>query len=313
MTWTRDTKIPDHYATYGIGLAVLPDNRIICVHRGDGSDARLWWTEFKNGAWGQDILFPRHYGANGASLAMYGGVLHCVHRGGVTDDNLWFCTFDAARNSWSADQKLPDVRCSRNPAIASYRNAQGKELLYCVHRGWQTDDALYVTTYDGHGWTRDAPIGPGEHRCAGDVALAVFGNKLYCVHSGRAPGNSLWMCTFDGTAWSNDEALPDHHAIDLEQWGTIALASDGRELYCLHRGGAFDQSIWETCYNGGTWSIDKKLPDHYARSLAATVHDGALVCVHSGSGEDHALYSTSRTLPTAAEPRAPAQAQLAGV
>ena len=99
MTWSKDLKLPNCYATFGIGVAVLPDNRVICVHRGNGGDTRLWWTQFKDGAWGEDKAFPRHYSANGASLAMYGGVLHCAHRGDGNNDNVWFCTFNAATNT----------------------------------------------------------------------------------------------------------------------------------------------------------------------------------------------------------------------
>jgi hypothetical protein len=190
------------------------------------------------------------------------------------------------------------VRSNRNPAIAPFVDAAGKEWLVCVHRGWEQDDQLWYSKYDGHGWTLDTRFSEdGRHSCYGDPAVALYKGKLYCVHVGNATDDNLYWTTFDGLKWSADQKLPDHHSgsgLDYER-GCVGLASDGQELFCVHKGGKGDPYLWWTHFNGATWSTDariQKLRTGSFLALAYTAGTKTLHCVHDGGDEDRRLYYT---------------------
>lgn len=297
MSWSKSFKLPDHHTSYSIGLATLPDNRLVCVHRGARADTSLWWTIADSKGWGKDQQFPKHHSANGASLAMYDGALHCVHRGGISDDWLYHTVYDAAKNSWSEDKVQRDMRSNQNPAIAPYTDKDGQQWLFCVHRGWEKDDRLWYSKYDGHGWTKTKPISEDGHHSWGAPALALYQGVLYCVHRGNYGNDNLYYTSFNGQ-WSADEVLPDHHMGDDESHpGSVAIASDGKLLYCVHKGAVGDNNIWWTHFNGRTWSNDEKTGSggRYV-SLTAVTNPNRLFCVHQGYGLDDNLHYMEKSL-----------------
>lgn len=299
MEWSTDTRLPDHLSRQGIGLVTMPDGRILCVHRGRETDTTLWYTIYSNGTWTADKKLPRHFSANGASLAVYRGAVHCVHRGGDLDDWVYLTIYDAARDTWTSDERLAGVRSSRNPGLAVYKNAAGQEVLYCVHKGCDPDDRLWYTFYDGNGWTADRLISNDGHRTHSDPTLTVYGGMLYCLHQGRATDENIYYTRFDGNSWSPDVALPDHKTGggDVTR-GSIGAASDVDFLYVVHRGGKNDTRLWTTRFNGTTWSTDKPMGPgaHNGMFSALTIAGPTLVCVHEGY-TDPSLWWTYATLP----------------
>ncbi|MGW1521412.1 hypothetical protein [Streptomyces sp. NPDC002287] len=102
--WSDDHRFPGHATAAGPALAVF-DGKLHCVHRGSGSDGRLWHTTFDGTRWSTDTLLPGHASSAGPALAVYQNRLHLVHRGSGSDTSPWHATYDG--NRWSTDTRLP--------------------------------------------------------------------------------------------------------------------------------------------------------------------------------------------------------------
>ncbi|MFG2895188.1 hypothetical protein [Streptomyces sp. NPDC048248] len=228
--WSPDTSFPGHASDAGPAAAVY-EGKLYVVHKGNGSNKRLWWTSrTATGTWTRDTELPHHGTDTGPALAVYGGYLYCVHKGNG-DAGMWWTRFDG--NSWSGDTRIPNVATSSNPALAVY-TVNNRTRLYCVHKG-NGDASMWYTTFDGSNWSGDTRI-PNVATAAGP-ALAVFKNKLYAVHRGNND-QSLWYTTFNGTSWTGDTKFPGHASgagpaliVYRDPYGTED------QLMCVHRGG----------------------------------------------------------------------------
>jgi hypothetical protein len=286
MGWTKPEQIPSTAAFFSTALVNLGiDSRLLFVHRGKwGVDDSLWYQLYHGKKWQGDKQLPKHYSADGAALVMLKGSCYCVHRGGQNDDKLYMAQFVLEGERWTADQALPDVRSSRNPAAVAF-DVNGVPNIIVVHRGWKPDEQLYWTRWDGHGWTKTVPL--GNHHSSDDPALAVYEvdkvKKVYCLHRGGGTDDNIYMTTFDGATWSADVKLPDHHtgfAFAKDGAGVVGAAEYKGRLHLLHKGKQGDNAIWHAHYNGATWSTDSKLTEHQGSGISLATLDGVLHMVH---------------------------------
>lgn len=244
------------------------------------SDTSLWWTVMNDShVWSQDEKFPGHLSASTPALAEYNGKLYCVHRGDQ-DSKLWWTVYDPdpdRSKGWSTDTALPGHMSSRGPGLAVYNNQ-----LYCVHRGAGNDQYLWWTRFNGTSWSTDIRMsGATTHA----PALASFRGMLYCVYK-DSKNNRMWQTRFNGTSWDADKLLPAH-----ETSSNPALAVYNDRLYCVHRGGGYDQGLWWTRFDGTNWSTDTKLPGQASQEgPALAVHNNHLYCVYRSMTNDPSLY-----------------------
>ncbi|MCX4674146.1 hypothetical protein OG413_02240 [Streptomyces sp. NBC_01433] len=227
--WSEDIKFPGHASSHGPALATF-GGKLYCVHRGSGSDHRLWWTRFDGSTWNQDTVFPGHASSHGPALAEFGGKLHCVHKAGVGAESMWHTTFNGS--TWSADRQIRNFATASNPALAVY-----KGRLHCVHRASGSSTQLFhFSSADGVNWSEATPI-PGAFSLEGP-SLAVYDDKLYCVHRGHGSGDqNLWWTVYNGSTWSKDTMFPGHASAA----GPAAIAyrdanADRGQLLVVHRG-----------------------------------------------------------------------------
>ncbi|MEV0151651.1 MULTISPECIES: hypothetical protein [unclassified Nonomuraea] len=132
VNWSADQRFPGHLTDSNPALAVY-QNRLYCVHRGNGSSS-MWWTSTGDGRnWTPDAQIPNAATREGPALAVFNNLLHCVHRGGA-DTSLWGIAFDG--RNWTRDIKFPGHHSTQGPALITYRDKNGTEdQLLCVHRG----------------------------------------------------------------------------------------------------------------------------------------------------------------------------------
>jgi hypothetical protein len=250
-SWSTYQQIPRPGGGAGPWSACAPalavfQNKLYCVHRGQGDDQSLWWFTFDGNNWSADQQIPRPGGgpgpwsASGVGLAVFQNKLYCVHRGQGPDQSLWWFTFDG--NNWSLDQQIPRPGGGAGPwsagapALAVYQ-----DQLYCVHRGADSDQSLWWFTFDGNNWGLDQQI-PGVGSIYGPWSaagpgLAVFQNKLYCLHRGEGPDQYLWWFSFDGSNWSQD--TKNTGAASAYQPGIVVYRHPNGtrdQLLCVHRG-----------------------------------------------------------------------------
>ncbi|MEU0932549.1 hypothetical protein [Embleya sp. NPDC005971] len=251
--WTGQALLPRHFTSHTPALAVFRD-RLVCVHRGNRNDNRLWTTTYDGTSWGPDTLIPGVPEAkSGPALAVFGDRLHCLYRGEYPDRDAYLLqiAFDGTR--WTDVFADPPMN-ARSVSGASAAAYNGR--LYCVHRG-HTNEMLWVNTFDGRGWSGDTPI-PNAYSSAAP-AVAVFDRKLYCVHRGHSNDNGLWVTYLDGNRWS-----PDTKILNATCDRDPALVVFEGRLHCVHRGGYQDEALWQTSFDGTRWSPDTRIPDAYS-------------------------------------------------
>lgn len=250
-SWSTYQQIPRPGGGAGPWSASAPalavfQNKLYCVHRGQGPDQSLWWFTFDGNNWSLDQQIPSPGGgagpwsATGVGLAVFQNKLYCVHRGSGDNQELWWFSFDG--NNWSADQRIPGPGggpgpwSAGAPALAVFQNK-----LYCVHRGSGDNQELWWFTFDGNNWSTDQRI-PGVGSVYGPWSasgpgLAVFQNKLYCVHRGSGDNQYLWWFSFDGNNWSRD--IENSGATSAYQPGIAVYRhpyGTRDQLLCMHRG-----------------------------------------------------------------------------
>lgn len=260
MPWTDGGILTNTYGDYGTGLVNLNiEDRLLFVHRGGFGDVSLWYQLFEKGKWQGDKKLPKHTSSNGSALVMLQGSCFAIHRGAETDERLYSAQFVLEREQWYPDTALPDAFSSSNPAAVEFKIGK-TPVIFVVHRGWQSDQTLWYTQSDGHGWTKDAKI--ENHYSSDGPALVVYKDLVYCLHRGAHNDRQIYMTTFDGKTWSADAALPDHHTGYLPaDWGggLIGAAVYKEKIHMVHKGDGADWFLWHSHYNGTTWSTDTKL------------------------------------------------------
>ncbi|QXJ25790.1 hypothetical protein AGRA3207_007340 [Actinomadura graeca] len=81
------------------------------------------------------------------------------------DTALWWSIWERGKG-WSSDRVIPAHRSTHAPALATDRAGS----YYCVHKGGQGDDRLYLTVYHDGKWSLEAKL---PDSCTTDNAPAV--------------------------------------------------------------------------------------------------------------------------------------------
>ena len=289
--------------------------QIVCVHRGQSGDDRLWYATY-DGSWTADILLGNDARSlDKPGVAAIDNLLYCVHRGEQSDDRLWWTTFDPANAAWTADQPLPNgARSSVGPGVATYLGQ-----LFCVYKG-ANDNALRWCSFDPvtQQWTNEQQL-PSADTYAPPTIL-MWNNILWCVYRG-AHDQNLWCTTYFASQWSSSVRFPHGN----ESGDGPALVVGPNHLMCIHRGkhtqsvigqlGGMlvptepNQAMWWSDFEGfdvatrGQWSADQHIyRNRSATSPAAVFYAGQVICVHRGETQqdpaggarydDHLYYMT---------------------
>ncbi len=239
--------------------------------------------------WSLDASLPNSGDAFGTSggpaAAVYGDSLFCLRQG--QGDSGWIWGASTAGGGWTADAEIQDahgpVGVSGSPAVASYGG-----LLYCVHQGQGDSGWTWCTTFDGKGWSRDAPIPNGDNAygISGRPALAEYDGKLFYVHEGRGDTGWTWCAIRDDAGWSGDALIPDSDNAYGNSGGAALAVYNGR-LYCAREGKDDEGYLWCASLDGADWSADARIqgggaPYGTSGPPALASFGGKLYCVHQG-------------------------------
>ncbi|AFZ05556.1 glycoside hydrolase family 18 [Oscillatoria nigro-viridis PCC 7112] len=304
--------------TSGPPAVAVYDDKLFCVHEGQGEDGYLWYCtfDFKRNEWSQDIKLS--FGTGGPpAVAVYDNKLFCVHEGQGEDGYLWYCTFDFKRNEWSQDIRLNvgvGSRRHNNPsaALAVYR-----EKLFCVHEGRGEDGLLWGCTFDkntqtwsedswlvsGGKWPWDPKPGtvgsaPPFIKSSGAPGLAVLNDRLICLHEGSSESGTLWHCDFNGTEWSKDQEFfptAELAAPVISITGPPSLEVIDGKLFCFYEGPGADGYLHTLNYDLKHEDLNTDIG--LSGSPAAKAYNGELYILHEGPGDDGRLMMTNAPLP----------------
>lgn len=279
--WKEDEKFAGHHSQYGPALAEH-NGRLFCMHRGAGSDTRLWITHYSaEEGWAQDANLPAHRTEKTPALASYRGELHCVHRGAGRDSSLWWTrSRTGTPSSWSSDTEL-SMGSTSGAALVVFR-----DVLYVVFEGGTGDQQIYYATYNAarNEWGPRRPA--GSNRTGSVPGLAVYDDKLHMVYRGHN-SEDLYHASFDGENWTGGRKFADHKSLEGP-----GLAVYGNKLYCVHRGKSGDNQLYYTSWEPGTyWTGDVMFPAHASSDTPAVImyrdkdaDRDQLLCVHRGYG-----------------------------
>jgi chitinase len=258
-------------------------------------DALLAGPATSGNVWTGDQLIPGIGVNTGVGVAVFHSKIYCVHEGiqGAQNNGdgwLWYTTFDG--DTWSQDQKLPDISTYGPPALVVFN-----DLLYCLHQGQgypgqAGSGQLWYTTFDSATWSPDQLIPDVGIAQATSPAVVVYQRQLYCLHRGigdPALGRLWYTSSADGTTWSKDQQVPN---VGIS--GPPALVVFKEKLYCFHQGQGSSGQLWYTVFDGNTWSQDKLIPDiGLTTAPVVAVFNDQLYCVHEGLGADGWLWYTT--------------------
>lgn len=136
------------YTTADTPALVAYNERLLLVHRGAGSDTRLYSMESNDGvSWSKDDPLGEYYSNQGPALAVFEEKVYMVHRSDKNTGELWYSIYDDKIGSWSPDTHIEDQSTGETPALACYTDPQctpenyvdsntAVPRLICVHRGW---------------------------------------------------------------------------------------------------------------------------------------------------------------------------------
>ena len=202
--------------------------------------------------------------------------------------NMWFAVFDAG-SGWQAEWPIPKNYIDHPPALAAF-NGQ----LWCVYRGWDTDNNLYWITYDGNtGNTWSPPQQITGNTSPSGPAIAAMGDQLFCVYRGM--DNNLYCIAISAgqQKWGSPIAISGNTTV---MGPSLAVFYD--RLWCVYRGRDNDNLYTATSANGQSWILPAAYaPNPGQRSdaqpaLTYYYEPNVLVCAFRGIGNDTQLYST---------------------
>jgi hypothetical protein len=171
-----------------------------------------------------------------------------------------------------------DIKKFRLTRVSKKTGSQGCRLvspwicpvaLVVVRNKLPEDLSLYSSVWDAstHTWGEESAFTDIES--AAGPALAQFRDRLYCVYRGKGDDtNMYWMHYTSADGWSDGSAedeypvemrpkkFPAHHTTGVP---TLVVFND--KLYCFHKGGKDDQSLWCCTLNPdrNSWSPDVKI------------------------------------------------------
>jgi hypothetical protein len=131
------------------------------------------------------------------------------------------------------------------------------------------DLGLYTSVWDSSNNTWGEESAFNDIESATGPALAQFRDRLYCVYRGKDDDtNMYWMHYTSADGWS-DGSAEDKYPDDMrpkkfpahQTTGVPTLVVFNDKLYCFHKGGKDDQSLWCCTLNPdrNSWSPDVKI------------------------------------------------------
>ena len=149
------------------------------------------------------------------------------------------------------------------------------------------DPTVAYATLDRDKFSEDIRIAGWQS--VGPPGLAVYNDVLYCAHANSS--GQLALTTFDGSTWSADESVQTSGGEVVKLAGTPALAAYDGKLMCLHRRPDDDGWLYETAFDGISWSRDQRVmtPGPTGKiaitgTAALAIIAGMLFCLHQGRG-----------------------------
>ncbi|MGW1520742.1 hypothetical protein [Streptomyces sp. NPDC002287] len=178
-----DSEIIGHSVAFGAPALGSLGIQSLCVIR--GSQDKLFYSEFRRGAWGAFKPFPNGTTCDSPAVGNDNGSgLHCVVRGS-NGKGLFLSSFRGPDTGWTPFQTLPLGSSSARPAIGAV--ARGMCLMY---RADDLSEELRYATWDRTSWspvtkhpTATSADGPALIGYVSPTPDAPYGH-LYCVHRG---------------------------------------------------------------------------------------------------------------------------------
>lgn len=144
-TWGDHKEFTD-YTTADTPALVVYNNQLLLVHRGSGTNTRLYSMTSHDGiSWSTDESLGDYWSNQGPALAVFKDKVYMVHRSDKNAGELWYSIYDG--NSWTPDTHIVGQSTGETPALACYTDPQcdpenyvdastATPQLICVHRGW---------------------------------------------------------------------------------------------------------------------------------------------------------------------------------
>jgi hypothetical protein len=203
------------------------------------------------------------------------------------DQSLWFTVWDPDQRTWGEDAEFHDCFSRNAPALA-----QHGDLLYCVHRGADSDDRLWWTVYSTNdGWSDDTVF--PNHHTASNTSLVEFKGTLYCFHRGTGSDEKLYYCTFDTErrTWNNDIVIKVGTQEYFSYTG-CAVAVFNDELHLVYQVRP-SNGFYHLIFDGTAWRNAPNNPQGLTADTPALVAYGtSLLLVHRGYKDEDMWYGT---------------------
>jgi hypothetical protein len=171
-----------------------------------------------------------------------------------------------------------DIKKFRLTRVSKKTGSQGCRLvspwicpvaLVVVRNKADADLGLYTSVWDSSNNTWGEESAFNDIESATGPALAQFRDRLYCVYRGKDDDtNMYWMHYTSADGWS-DGSAEDKYPDDMrpkkfpahQTTGVPTLVVFNDKLYCFHKGGKDDQSLWCCTLNPdrNSWSPDVKI------------------------------------------------------
>ncbi len=189
-------------------------NGALMVWNGDGSDTRIWCSNYSQSfnVWSSQFLTelensgqPIQSGSTPA-IVNFSGTLLMVWRGEGSNDNLYYATSQDGLH-WQGNKGIPGAASTIAPAMTIFNGVP----VICF-KGGTNDDGIHASVYNAatDSW---APVAQtGGFGTSHGPSLAVYQGELFMAWKGVPGDTSLWCATtsdpLNPKAWSGQKNIP---------------------------------------------------------------------------------------------------------
>jgi hypothetical protein len=264
-----------------------------CMAWKDSESATIWWSTLstfpsEQGApitkWDHPAFVPGVGTSHGPSMAFHKDSLWMAWKGMNDDEHIYWSRF--VNSQWSAQRVIAGAGTSSHPSLASFDGN-----LYAFWKGAGDDTHVWYSIFTGSDWSEQFMM--SDRATSQGVAL-VAGHNLHMFWRGAAEDQTIWWSQLapGRMFWTDQQPLQGWTTDTPSAAPALQFVSGPDRLLLTWKGSDGDSMIWQSAFDGGSWSPQTPINDvatDYGPAVAGD-RGGKLWRVWKGFGDDTAIW-----------------------